>query len=119
MITPGWPTARSTTTNEPAPRSSSGNGSCYRSTTWTSALTAAGITPRFIQPRRPQTNGKVERFNRTLLDEWAYARAYNSEAHRRQHLDKWLHLYNHHRSHTALGAQPPFTRVNNLAGHST
>jgi transposase InsO family protein len=93
------------------------NGSCYRSTTWTSALAAAGITPRFIQPRRPQTNGKVERFNRTLLDEWAYARAYSSEAHRRQHLDKWLHLYNHHRCHTALGGQPPITRVNNLAGH--
>jgi transposase InsO family protein len=95
----------------------SDNGSCYRSAAWIAALAAAGITPRFIRPRRPQTNGKVERFNRTLLDEWAYSRAYSSDAQRRRQFDKWLHLYNHHRCHTALGGQPPITRVNNLAGH--
>jgi transposase InsO family protein len=93
------------------------NGSCYRSTLWITELVAAGVTPRYTRPRRPQTNGKVERFNRTLLDEWAYARHYSSEAARRRRLDTWLHLYNHHRGHTALGGQPPVTRVNNLPGH--
>ena len=69
------------------------------------------------RPRRPQTNGKSERFNRTLLDEWAYVRKYSSEAERSRRLDSWLHTYNHHRSHTALGGQPPVTRVDNLTGH--
>jgi transposase InsO family protein len=90
------------------------NGSCYRSRLWITELAAARVTPRFIQPRRPQTNGKVERFNRTLLDEWAYARHYSSDAARRRRLDTWLHLYNHHRGHTALSGQPPVSRVNNL-----
>jgi transposase InsO family protein len=93
------------------------NGKCYRSNAWISELAAAGITPRFTKPYRPQTNGKVERFNRTLLDEWAYLRPYRSEAERCRHLDTWLHLYNHHRSHTALGGNPPMSRVNNLPGH--
>ena len=75
------------------------------------------LRQRFTQRYRPQTNGKVERFNRTLLDEWAYVRAYRSEAERRRALDNWLHLHNHHRSHTALGGHPPITRVNNPAGH--
>jgi transposase InsO family protein len=95
------------------------NGACYRSKVWITELAAVGVTPRFTRPRRPQTNGKVERFNRTLLDEWAYARHYSSEAARRRRLDKWLHTYNHHRSHTALGGHPPVTRVNNLPGHYT
>ena len=91
------------------------NGSCYRSAAWMTELIGAGITPRYTQRYRPQTNGKVERFNRTLLDEWAYVRAYRSEAQRRRALDSWLHIYNHHRCHTALSGQPPITRVNNLA----
>ena len=79
--------------------------------------TALGdITHSRIRPRRPQTNGKVERFNRTLLDEWAYVRVYRSDVDRTQALDRWLHLYNHHRSHTSLGGQAPITRVNNLTG---
>ena len=65
---------------------------------------------------RPQTNGKVERFNRTLMKEWAYARPYKSERLRRPALPKWLHIYNHHRAHTALKGQPPATRVTNLSG---
>jgi transposase InsO family protein len=93
------------------------NGSCYRSREWHRELLAGGTTPRFTRPYRPQTNGKVERFNRTLLDEWAYVRAYASESDRRRRLDSWLHLYNHHRCHTALGGQPPVTRVDNLPGH--
>jgi transposase InsO family protein len=95
------------------------NGACYRSRDWLMELVAGGATPRFTRPYRPQTNGKVERFNRTLLDEWAYARAYSSEAQRRRRLDNWLHLYNHHRCHTALGGQPPIIRVDNLPGYYT
>ena len=71
------------------------NGSCYRSHLWRDTLTAAGVTHKRTRPRRPQTNGKVERFNRTLLDEWAYARAYTSENERRRALPSWLHTYNH------------------------
>jgi transposase InsO family protein len=93
------------------------NGSCYHSKQWLQEVVAGGATPRFTRPYRPQTNGKVERFNRTLLDEWAYVRAYGSEAERRRRLDSWLHTYNHHRCHTALGGQPPITRVDNVSGH--
>jgi transposase InsO family protein len=89
------------------------NGSCYRSHRWAAALDA--IEHRRTRPRRPQTNGKVERFNRTLLDEWAYVRPYFSEAERVAALDDWLHLYNHHRHHTAI-AGPPISRVNDLLG---
>ena len=93
------------------------NGSCYRSQRWLQEITAGGAVAWRTRPYRPQTNGKVERFNRTLLDEWAYARAYSSEAARRRRLDSWLHTYNHHRCHTAIGGQPPITRVDNLTGH--
>jgi hypothetical protein len=61
---------------------------------------------------------KVERYNRTLLNEWAYARPYRSEAARTRALDKWLHMYNHQRHHTAIGC-PPINRVNNLVGQDT
>jgi transposase InsO family protein len=93
------------------------NGSCYRSRLFNAELAATGTTHRFCRPYRPQTNGKVERFNRTLLDEWAYVRPYRSEGERRRRLDKWLHLYNHHRSHTSLGGLTPADRVNNLPAH--
>jgi len=95
------------------------NGSCYRSSDWIQSVVDGGALPRYIGPYRPQTNGKVERFNRTLLDEWAYVRKYSSEAERRRRLDSWLHIYNHHRCHTALGGQPPITRVDNVSGHYT
>ena len=91
------------------------NGSCYRSRTFAAALAATDTTHKRTRPYRPQTNGKVERFNRTLLDEWAYARPYPSETERRAALPGWLHTYNHHRHHTALGA-PPASRVTNLCG---
>jgi transposase InsO family protein len=77
------------------------------------------IEHRRIRIRRPQTNGKVERFNRTLLDERAYARVYTSNGQRTRALDGWLHRYNHHRGHTALGGDPPISHATNLAGQHT
>jgi transposase InsO family protein len=90
------------------------NGSCYRSHAFADAL--GDIEHRRTRPYRPQTNGKVERFHRTLADEWAYARLYRTDAERCQAFITWLHTYNHHRGHTALGGQPPATRVPNLSG---
>jgi transposase InsO family protein len=90
------------------------NGSCYRSHAFKDAL--EGIAHRRTRPYRPQTNGKVERFHRTLADEWAYARLYTSDTERCQEFPIWLHTYNHHRGHTALGGQPPASRVPNLSG---
>ena len=93
------------------------NGSCYRSYTFRDAL--GEIEHRRTRPYRPQTNGKVERFHRTLADEWAYARLYLSDAERCAEFPRWLHAYNHHRGHTALGGQPPATRVPNHSGQYT
>jgi transposase InsO family protein len=89
------------------------NAKNYLGFDFTGAL--GSIEHRRIRPYRPQTNGKVERFNRTLLDEWAYVRVYRSDAERTAALDEWLHIYNHHRGHTAIGG-PPITRVNDPAG---
>ena len=94
----------------------SDNGSAYRSRLWAQTCTELGITPKRTRPYRPQTNGKIERFHRTLADGWAYARCYTSETERRGELDGWLHYYNHHRPHTAIGCHPPITRLNNLSG---
>jgi transposase InsO family protein len=94
------------------------NAMAYRrSTAWREALHDLEATAIFIRPYRPQTNGKAERFNRTLIEEWAYAHVFNSSAERAAALPTWLHTYNHHRSHTALGRRPPISRVNNLTGH--
>jgi transposase InsO family protein len=90
------------------------NGSCYRSHAFAAAL--GDTQHRRTRPYRPQTNGKVERFHRTLADEWAYARLYTSDAERCQQFLIWLHTYNFHRGHTALGGHPPATRVPNLSG---
>ncbi|WP_037970006.1 IS481 family transposase [Streptomyces sp. PVA_94-07] len=95
------------------------NGSCYRSRIWHETLKAAGITHKRTRPYRPQTNGKVERFNRTLLDEWAYLRPYANNTDRAEALEPFLHAYNYHRCHTALGGRPPISRVNNAAGQYT
>ncbi|MBO0772198.1 MAG: IS481 family transposase [Actinobacteria bacterium] len=97
----------------------SDNGNCYRSRPWADTAAALGITLKRTRPYRPQTNGKVERYHRTLADEWAYARPYQSETERRAALDPWLHNYNHHRGHTALGGLPPASRVTNLSGQNS
>ncbi|MFG3507244.1 IS481 family transposase [Streptomyces sp. NPDC047821] len=83
---------------------------------WKTALTELGATGKLTRAYRPQTNGKVERFNRTLLEEWAYQRPYTSNAERTAALADFLHTYNHHRCHTALDGHPPISRVNNSAG---
>ncbi|HSX96787.1 MAG TPA: IS481 family transposase [Streptomyces sp.] len=95
----------------------SDNGSAYRSFLWRETCDELGITAKRTQPYRPQTNGKIERLHRTLADGWAYKKLYTSEAVRRAALSGWLHQYNHHRPHSALGGRPPITRLDNLAGH--
>jgi transposase InsO family protein len=92
------------------------NGSAYRSHPWRDAHAQLGIKHSRTRVRRPQTNGKVERLNRTLLEEWAYKRLYTSEKARRAALSGWLHHYNHHRPHTALGNLPPISRCTNVSG---
>jgi transposase InsO family protein len=74
-------------------------------------LTGHGIKHRFIRPHCPWTNGKVERFNRTLQREWAYRRAYRTNRYRTNALPRWLAIYNNQRPHTALGGRPPISRV--------
>jgi transposase InsO family protein len=92
------------------------NGACYRSHAFAVAL--GDIRHTRTPPYRPQTNGKVERYTRTLLAEWAYARPWTSDGQRTRALTAWLHLYNHHRHHTAIGGAP-ITRVSNLTGHNS
>ena len=75
------------------------------------ALAALGARHLLTPKYRPQANGKVERFNRTLLTEWAYARLYRSNAERLRTLPRWLDFYNRQRPHTALGGRPPASRL--------
>lgn len=89
------------------------NGACYRSRAFAQAL-GEGVKHKRTRPYRPQTNGKVERFNRTLAAEWAYARAYTSEAERENAYGQWLHHYNNDRPHTGIAGQTPSQRVHNL-----
>jgi transposase InsO family protein len=95
----------------------SDNGPAYKSFLWRDSCADLGIEVKKTRPRRPQTNGKIERLHRTLADGWAYRRLYSSESARRAALPGWLHQYNHHRPHTALGGLPPITRLQNLAEH--
>lgn len=94
------------------------NGACYRSHLFAAAL-GEGVKHQRTRPFRPQTNGKVERFNRTLAAEWAYARPYASEAERDTAYADWLHHYNHHRPHSGLRGSTPAERVHNVTGNYT
>ena len=94
----------------------SDNGSAYKSHLWRDTCAELGIKPKKTRPYRPQTNGKIERFHRTLADGWAFSRHYDSESARRAALPGWLHEYNHHRPHTAIGGKAPITRLTNLPG---
>lgn len=90
------------------------NGSCYRSRDFAAAL--GTIHHKWTKPYQPQTNGKVERFNRTLAAEWAYAAVYDSDEARAATYDTWLHHYNHHRPHSGIGGKTPSARVHNVSG---
>jgi transposase InsO family protein len=90
-----------------------------RSHAWRQALADIGAEPRFTRRYRPQTNGKAERLNRTMCEEWHYAQPFSTGDERAAALPQWLHTYNHHRGHTSLGGNPPISRVNNLPGHYT
>ena len=94
------------------------NARVYRDAkVWHEAMDTIGAQARFTRNYRPQTNVKAERFNRTLADEWAYVRPFANSAERAAALPGWLHTYNHHRNHTALGGLPPISRVSNATGH--
>ena len=82
-----------------------------RSDAFAETMAALQITHVRIPPYRPRANGKVERFNRTLAEEWAYRRLYRSNPERLRALDRWVDFYNHRRSHTALGGRPPISRL--------
>ncbi len=89
------------------------NGACYRSTVFNTALgTAAHKSTR---PYRPQTNGKVERFNRTFAAVWAYMQLYRSDEARAAAYPAWLHHYNHHRPHSGIGGLTPIERLRDHA----
>src|SRR3954447_15408546 len=95
------------------------NGNPYRSTVHAIACRALGIRHQRTRPYRPQTNGKAERFIRTLLGGWAYGALYRNSSERTAALDGWLDYYNHRRRHSALGHKPPIARLNertNLLG---
>jgi transposase InsO family protein len=92
------------------------NGGAYRAKIHALACRTIGIRHRRTRPYRPQTNGKAERFIRTMLGGWAYGAIYATSAERTAALDGWIYRYNHHRRHTALGRETPITRLNNLLG---
>ena len=95
------------------------NGSSYRSHAYRDTLAAPGIRHKRTRPFRPQTNGKAERFIRTLLNEWAYARPYRSNGDRLHALRRFVDFYNRGRPHTAIGGLVPHAAVNHVLGHHT
>jgi transposase InsO family protein len=87
------------------------NGSGYRSRRFAATCHQLGLRHLFTRPYTPRTNGKAERFIKTALLEWAYVRLYRHSEERAQALTHWLHYYNWHRPHSAVGGRPPITRV--------
>lgn len=108
-----WFAERGVTTH----RVLSDNGSAYKSHLWQDTCAELEITVKKTRPYRPQTNGQIERFHRTLAEGWAFKRFYTSENARLAALPAWVHEYNHHRPHSAIEKQPPITRLDNLPGH--
>jgi len=94
------------------------NGSAYTSTIHALCCRQLGIKHLRTRPRRPQTNGKAERFIRTLINGWAYGAIYRTSHERTRALDGWLWHYNHRRRHSALGHQPPISRTNLLGSYT-
>jgi len=97
----------------------SDNGSAYRSHAWRDACARLDIAHKRTRPYRPERGDKIDRFNRTWAGGWAYARFYDSTRQHNTALPAWLHFYNHHRTHSAIGNQPPISRLTNLPGHHT
>ena len=100
------------------------NGSAYVSLVHALACQSLGIRHLRTRPYRPRTNGKAERFIRTMLGGWAYGAIYRDSDERRRALPGWLAFYNRRRPHGSLGHQPPLTRLqaltrNNVAGSYT
>lgn len=97
------------------------NGSAYRSRDFKAAIEAAHLRHIRTRPYTPRTNGKAERFIQSSLREWAYARPFQSSGQRADAMQPWIHQYNHHRPHTALGGLPPISRIarDNLLGNDT
>ena len=93
------------------------NGSCYRGIVHAVACRQLGIKHLRTRPYRPQTNGKAERFIRTMLNDWAHGAIYRTSQERTRALDGWLFHYNHQRRHSALGHQPPASRTNLLGSY--
>lgn len=98
------------------------NGTGYRSRVFAAATRAQRLVHRRTRPYTPRTNGKAERFIRTLLSEWAYGPAFPTSAQRTAALERWLHYYNWHRRHRGVGGEPPISRLvsrdNLLRDHS-
>ncbi len=94
----------------------SDNGSAYKSHAWHDACDELGISVKKTRPYRPQTNGKIERFHRTLAEGWAFKKFYPTESARRKAMPAWIHEYNHHRPHSSIGKLPPISRLTNLTG---
>lgn len=105
-----WFAARGVTVE----RDLSDNGSAYKSHLCRDISAELGIRAKKTRPYRAQTNGTIERFHRTLANEWAFSRFYATESPRRKALPAWLHEYNHHRPHTAIGTKPPNSRLANV-----
>ena len=92
------------------------NGAAYRSTLHTLACRALGLRHQRTRPYRPRTNGKAERFTKTMIAGWNDGAIYATSRERAAALDGWLWTYNHRRRHSAIGRQPPISHLNNLLG---